>query len=406
MPWSGGPRRGGWGPPKRWGPYPHGHMYYRRRRWGLRRRLTFAFVFVALAAVTLTTWFTLGAVFDAQRDLFQTDGTVGTSHQPGEEPGFAAAREAFGRVTRTAFWAGVVSFFLASGAAVGVTRVLTRPLIALTDGARRLEAGERGIRLEPPTARDELRGLTEAFNNLVAGLERQEAWRRALVADIAHDLRTPLSVMRSEIEAMQDGLVVADEAALDRLHGEVMRLSRLVDDLRTLSLAEGGGLPLERSEVPLLTLLERLQESYAARAHEAGVAIDLSGVDPTLAAFVDPDQLQRLLGNLLDNALRYAAPGAVEIAGGAHDGNVQLAVRDRGPGLSEEDLERAFERFYRGDPSRTRRPGQGASGLGLAIARAIAEAHGGSLDVENHPQGGALFTLELPTGEAPPTPEA
>ncbi len=183
MPWSGGPRRGGWGPPKWWGPYPHGHMYYRRRRWGLRRRLTFAFVFVALAAVTLTTWFTLGAVFDAQRDLFQTDGTVGTSHQPGEEPGFAAAREAFGRVTRTAFWAGVVSFFLASGAAVGVTRVLTRPLIALTDGARRLEAGERGIRLEPPTARDELRGLTEAFNNLVAGLERQASWRRALVAD-------------------------------------------------------------------------------------------------------------------------------------------------------------------------------------------------------------------------------
>ncbi len=158
--------------------------------------------------------------------------------------------------------------------------------------------------------------------------------------------------------------------------------------------------------MPLLTLLERLQESYAARAHEAGVAIDLSGVDPTLAAFVDPDQLQRLLGNLLDNALRYAAPGAVEIAGGVHDGNVQLAVRDRGPGLSEEDLERAFERFYRGDPSRTRRPGQGASGLRLAIARAIAEAHGGSLDVENHPQGGALFTLELPTGEAPPTPEA
>jgi two-component system sensor histidine kinase BaeS len=376
-------RHGGWPPHKRHRPPS-----------GLRRRLTFAFAFVALAAVTITTWFTLGALFEAQRALVDAIDVGGGS--PWDDPRFAAARQAFGRATRTALFAGLISFFLASAAAGIVTRLLTRPLVALTAAARRLEAGERGVRLTPPPSHDEVSALTEAFNHLGEGLERQEAWRRSLVADIAHDLRTPLSVLRSEIEAMQDGVVATDDAALERLHGEVLRLSRLVDDLRTLSLAEGGGVRLALTSTDIGPFLEGIAGGFAARAAEVGSAVHVAA-PAGLTLPIDPDRLQRLLANLIDNALRYAAPGTVEIAATPDgEGGVQISVSDDGPGLSDEALERAFERFYRGDPSRTRRAGSGGSGLGLAIARAQAEAHGGRLDAQNRPEGGATFTLSLP----------
>ena len=362
-----------------------------QKRWGLRRRLTFAFAFVALAAVSLTTWLTLGAVFSAQQDLFHAD--------PGgfaADSRFAAAREAFRQITRTAFLAGLLSFLLASMAAAVFTRFLTRPLLALTDGALRLATGERGLRLRVPAQRDELRTLTEAFNNLVAGLERQEAWRRDLVADIAHDLRTPLAVLRSEIEAMQDGISSLDAAGLERLHGEVLMLTRLVEDLRTLSLAEGGNLPLHLETTPVHGLLERARKAFANAASECGVTLELAPVDPGLNARLDPGRIGQVLNNLIDNALRYAAPGRVILGAGAIPDGVRLWVRDHGPGLPEEALERVFERFYRGDRSRTREGSGSGSGLGLAIARAIAEAHGGGLEAENHPDGGAVFDVLLP----------
>src|SRR5690606_17047410 len=160
-------------------------------------------------------------------------------------------------------------------AAGAFTNFLTRPLHALTRGARRLEAGERGIRLAVPDGRDELGSLTEAFNALVAGLERQEAWRRDMTADIAHDLRTPLAVLRSEIEAMQDGVVPSDASALVRLHREVMLLARLIDDLRTLSVSEGGSLSLTRADVEVEPLLRRCIEAFGSRAAEVGADLVL-----------------------------------------------------------------------------------------------------------------------------------
>lgn len=380
-----------WGP--QWGPPPR-----RRKRWGLRRRLTFAFAFVAFAAVSLTAFLTIGAVFEAQQELFTEPFQRGNVY--GWED-FAPARAAFRQITRTAFFAGLLSFFLASATAAVLTRALTRPLSALTDGARRLGAGERGLRLRVPRPRDELQTLTEAFNGLVAGLEQQEAWRRNLVADIAHDLRTPLAVMRSELEALQDGVIPVDDAALGRLHAEVLTLAKLVGSLRELSLAEGGGLPLKLETLPLATFLERLCRTFQARAAGVGVTLTLADTDPKLTATFDPDQLGRVVSNLLDNALRYAAPGPVEL-GAARVGNgvdqngVEMWVRDRGPGLPG-DPERLFERFYRGDSSRTRDDaGEKGSGLGLSIARAIVQAHGGTLSAENAPDGGAVFTVTLP----------
>ena len=396
-------RRGHWG------------RHKRRARWGLRRRLTFMFAFVALSAVSLTTWLTLGAVFQAQSELFQPVDTPPTNSQPNwmmsdhawwgwserdrpdwEGAAFAPMREAFQRVTRTAFLAAFLSFVLASIMAAVATRFLTRPLRALTDGARRFESGERGLRLELPRARDELRSLTEAFNNLVTGLERQEVSQRNLVADIAHDLRTPLAVMRSELEGMQDGVVELDDAGLGRLHGEVMMLSRLVGDLRTLTLAEGGGLSLRREETDIRPLLERSIQAFQTRAAQAGVALELCPVDGTLTAFIDPDRITQVLNNLLDNAVRYAAPSKVELVAEAEGEHIKVWVRDHGPGLSPDKLGRAFERFYRGDASRTRQGEKGGSGLGLSIAKVLVEAHGGTLDARNHPQGGAVFTLVLP----------
>lgn len=382
-----------------------------RGRWGLRRRLTFFFAFVALAAVFITTWFTLGAVssafFPSQPDSAfrwwqDTPGRYWSDEStPWNDPQFRAAREAFGRITATAFWAGTLAFLLAVVAAAIVTRILTRPLVALTDGAKRLEAGERGIRIKLPRARDELRSLTEAFNNLVAGLERQEAWRRNLVADIAHDLRTPLAVLRSEIEAMQDGVSKPDEAGLERLHGQVLLLTQLVNDLRTLSLAESGGMEVKKEQVELAGYLEEVLELFRPRAAEAGLQL-VGSVPPQLLAPLDPSQMKRVLNNLLDNAVRYASPGRVEVSALVNQDQVHIEVRDSGPGLSQEALERVFDRFYRGDTSRTRAEGKGGSGLGLTIARAIVEAHGGKMAAANHPQGGAVFTIYLPTTATTP----
>ena len=392
--WRYGP---GYSPPGR---RPHAYRR-RRKRWGLRRRLTFAFAFVALMAVSLTTFLTLGAVFGAQRELFAgsspgPDFFGGSAHRWGDWGGnFAPARAAFTQITRTAFFAGLLSFLLASATAALLTRALIRPLSALTDGARRFSAGERGLQLRVPRSQDELQTLTEAFNTLVTGIEKQEAWRRNLVADIAHDLRTPLSILRSELEGLQDGVITLDDAALGRLHAEVLTLSALVSGLRELSLAEGGGLPLKRQTILLRPFLEDFTESFQTRAAEVGVTLSLEPVPAKLTATFDPDQLERVLSNLLGNALRYASPGAVELGAETTLVGARLWVRDHGPGLLD-DTERLFERFYQGDASRTRSAaGEKGSGLGLSIARAIVQAHGGTLGAANHPAGGAVFSLAL-----------
>jgi two-component system, OmpR family, sensor histidine kinase BaeS len=239
--------------------------------------------------------------------------------------------------------------------------------------------------------------VTDAFNALASNLERQEAWRRTLVADIAHDLRTPLSVMRSEIEAMQDGISTPDAPGLERLHSEVMLLSKLVGDLRTLSLAEGGSLNLKLERVPLEPFLQDLLNRFAPRAQESGVTVTLAPVTGGLSAQLDKTQFTRVVNNLLENAVRYAGPGQVEVRVTLEVGSLSIDVRDHGPGLKAGDLERIFERFYQADASRTRDPaGSKGSGLGLAIARAIVEAHGGTIQAGNHAGGGAVFTVTLP----------
>ncbi|MEF2277485.1 ATP-binding protein [Deinococcus sp. YIM 134068] len=388
------------GPPRR-----------RHRRPGLRARLTRTFALVAVLAVLLTSFLTVGAAFRViaalNPELALPEGGFpgwdegGDAATPPPDPETLARWQEVGEtvvrnIVRSAVQAAALSALLAVGVAALVTRQLTRPLVRLAEGADRLRGGERDLQLPVPRRRDELRDLTLAFNELTTGLARQEAWRRGLVADIAHDLRTPLAVMRSEIEAMQDGLHPLDEAGLARLHGEVLLLARLVTDLRTLSLAEGGALSLHPRPLDGGEVLRALADAYASRASEAGVTLRVHAPHPAPLS-ADPDRLTQTLRNLLDNALRYAAPGAVDLSADSVDGHTRLTVRDHGPGFRPGDLARAFERFYRADASRTRDPqGRASSGLGLAIARALTEAQGGELTARNHPEGGAEFTLRLP----------
>ncbi len=390
-------------------------VYTRRRRSGLRARLTRSFALVALLAVLFTSWITVSSAFQVLGQVTSPAGSPLTGPLGGEagaawwqsldestrEAFRNAAREGGRAILRGAALSAGLSALLAALVAAFVTRQLTRPLVRLADGARLLERGERGVRLPVPPRDDELRDLTLTFNSFVESLERQEAWRRALVADVAHDLRTPLAVMRAEIEAMQDGLSAPDEGGLSRLHGEVLLLARLVDDLRTLSLAEGGALSLHPVKLDLNEILRGVAENYRPRAERAGARLHLTLPASSLPLVADPDRLIQVLHNLLDNALAYAG-GDIELGAAAGLGEeVTLWVRDHGPGLSAEALSKAFERFYRADAARGRdaagRAGleRAGSGLGLSIARALVEAQGGHIEAGNHAEGGALFTLRF-----------
>ncbi|MFB9992573.1 ATP-binding protein [Deinococcus oregonensis] len=395
----------------------------RRDRNGLRARLTRNFAMVAVLAVVLTTFATVDAAFKVIAKLNPELGLM-SADQGGDPIGFQwswpevdpsapaptgavatllaqrreMVRSASAEITRSAVRSAFISALLAVIVAALVTRQLTQPLGRLVVGAQRLQAGERDLQLPVPRRRDELRDLTAAFNDLTTSLARQEAWRRGLIADVAHDLRTPLAVLRSEIEAMQDGVQPTDAAALTRLHSEVLLLARLVTDLRLLSLAESGALSLKPVALDGGHMLHALADAYTTRAAGAGITLEV--LTPRPAPLVaDPDRLTQTLRNILDNALRYAAPGAVTLSTHQDGPHTRLTIRDHGPGFRPDDLSRAFERFYRADASRTRDPqGRASSGLGLAIARALTEAQGGHIEARNHPGGGAEFTLTFPAG--------
>lgn len=254
------------------------------------------------------------------------------------------------------------------------------------------------MQLRVPQSKDELRTLTEAFNALSASLAKQEAYRQHMVADIAHDLRTPLAVLQGEIEGMQDDLIDVDDAALARLHHEVQLLTRLVNNLRTLATAEGATLILEKQPVTLAVFLKQVTASFGLQAADMNMQLILAPVSPSLTVLVDPVQLNRVMTNLLDNALRYAArddrQGRVDVHVSQQDQTLCIHISDNGPGIKPEELEQVFERFYRGAQGAVSR--KEGTGLGLTIARAIAEAHGGTLTARNKPQGGAEFLLCLP----------
>ena len=274
------------------------------------------------------------------------------------------------------------------------SRSLTRPLRELTSGARSVAAGVLDTQV-PVRSKDELGELALAFNQMNSNLSRSRDLRRQMTADIAHELRTPISIILGHAEGIREGVLEASEENIDVMHAEARRLERLVEDLRMLSLVDAGELPMEIEPVDVADLLQRTAASYRAEADERNVELRLeSGKDlPVLEA--DDDRMIQILGNLLSNALRHTPEGGIiELSTSESDGDLQITVADSGPGITREDLEHVFDRFYRVDKSR-RRDG-GGSGLGLAIAKSLTEAQGGNIRAESDDGDGTRFVISFP----------
>jgi len=263
---------------------------------------------------------------------------------------------------------------------------LTAPIRQLTAAAHAISAGDLSQRVAVRSG-DELGELAGAFNAMAANLALSEGQRRQMVADVAHELRTPLSVMQANLEAMQDGILPTDAEQLASLHEETLLLSRLVADLRLLSLAEAGQLKLELVEADLGDLVSRAAERLRPAAEAKGVSLVVEVTPDLPRVRVDADRFTQMIGNLVDNALRYTPVlGQIVVAVGRSTGSVKtrtptVNVTDTGSGISPEDLPRVFDRFYRGDKSRAR--ASGGSGLGLAIVRQLAESHQGKVWAES-----------------------
>lgn len=293
----------------------------------------------------------------------------------------------------TGFFAGLilVLILLAIALTAGGARRLAMPFGDLIEAAGRLEAGDYTARVpEYGHGPRELRALVGAFNSMAARLETDEGQRRSLLADVSHELRTPLAVLRGELEAMIDGVHPLDEAHLTAAVDQIGMLTQLVEDLRTLALAEAGTLPLHKEPTDLAVLANDAARSFESLAVTAGVRLDVEMPVEMPLVDLDPLRIQQVVGNLVANALRYAPAGsAVTIAGRANTRGVEVSVVDHGPGIAPELLPNLFERFAKTDDSR-------GSGLGLAIARRLVEAHGGTIRAELPAGGGTAITFELP----------
>lgn len=286
-----------------------------------------------------------------------------------------------------------LSVLLAALVSLLLARLLLVPVRRLAQATRRLADGDFDIRVRVG-APDELGRLARDFNRLAHSLARNARLRRELMADMSHELRTPLAILRGEIEALQDGLRVPDEAALASLAHEIGRLNRLVDDLRELSLADAGALDYRMRPLDLTALVARALDAAQDRYARAGLALDRD-VEPGLRLSGDERRLEQLLANLLENSLRYTdSPGRVRLRAGRRDGRIVLEVADTAPSVEPGQLSRLFDRLYRVESSRSRL--HGGSGLGLAICRSIVQAHGGGISAAPSDLGGLAIRVEWP----------
>ena len=300
-------------------------------------------------------------------------------------------------VHRSLLWAGISAAGLGTVLVWLLSRRTLAPLRSLGVAARRLGRGDLSQRAETsgPT---EIRDLAHSFNLMAADLAEAERHRRNLAADIAHELRTPLSNIQGYLEAIRDGLVEPSNDTIETIHEQAIQLSRLVDDLRLLAQVESGDLLLERSMLCLEDLLSSCADAVRPRAatKDINLVVNIEAGLPDLEA--DGSRISQVIGNLLENAITHTPKGgAVTLTGISSEGQIAISVADTGPGIAPDDLPRVFDRFYRADPSRSR--STGGSGLGLTIARRLVEAHGGTIEAESTVGEGSRFTARLPLGQ-------
>jgi signal transduction histidine kinase len=300
------------------------------------------------------------------------------------------------------WWQFLLAGALAAGIALVVARWLargmTQPLRDMAAAAHRMETGDYTTRVHT-RSRDEVGQLATAFNRMSAELQNLEQSRRDLVANVSHELKTPIAAIRAHLENLLDGVEQPDPKTLQVMLSQTERLGRLIEQLLELSRLESGDLPLLREETPLAPLVSQvLSEIEVARSDrgvvvESELPIDLPPVD------ADRERVHQVLFNLVDNAVRFTpSGGAVTVSAQRHNSSVEVRVADTGVGIRPEHLPRLFERFYRADPARSRE--DGGTGIGLAIARSVVEAHGGHIRAESELGEGSVFTFDLPVAPA------
>jgi signal transduction histidine kinase len=307
-----------------------------------------------------------------------------------------------GAVNRWLVLAVVAAGLLGITLTLALSRRILGPVEALTDAARRMETGDFSRRVDIRTG-DEIGQLAHAFNAMADSVVNAETLRRNLVGDVAHELRTPLTNIRCQLEALQDGLARPDRAIIDSLHEETMLLSRLIEDLQEMALAEAGGLNLSPEALSVHSEIRKATSALEPRATAAGITLRTTVPEDIPAVRADARRLAQVLRNLLENSLTHTPEGGeVEATATALNGSVEITVRDTGRGIPAEHLPYVFERFYRVDVSRNR--ATGGSGLGLAIVKQLVLAQGGAIRVESEPGRGSRFTVTFPLAAGESTP--
>jgi len=323
-----------------------------------------------------------------------TTGVLYVLHTDSQDIDRASLQITYNTIGRFFLWGGLLAIAIAFLLTYVLSRRILAPVKALTGVTREFGKGDFSRRVDSDD-KGEMGELARSFNTMADGLERNERLRRNMVADIAHELRTPLSNLRGYLEAVSDGLVKPDDTTIHSLNDEASSLSRLVDDLQELSLADAGELKLVLQPEDISRLIKETVAASQTKIAAKGIIVftDVPASLPELN--IDSQRIKQVLYNLLDNAVAHTGrDGRITLTAWREEGQVYVSVSDTGEGIPAEDLPFIFERFYRVDKSRTR--STGGTGLGLTIARRIVEAHGGRIDVRSKLGEGTTFTFSLP----------
>ena len=365
------------------------------RLW-VRLALTFISIFMASVFLPAAALLTAGSLGWIEFNRSVQDDAVVIQEEMTEE-------DFEERFERRVLW-DLTQFLVFSGftgiiAGVYASRRIARHLSKLEAGAREVGARNLNYRVEIDKGSEEIITLADSFNQMASELEQGQKLRQNLLADVAHELRTPLTVLQGNLRGILDDVFPLDKEEVGRLFDQTRHLTRLVNDLHELAQAEGNTLTLNKSQIDVPNFLQDIAAGFRPMSEEKGIAlrVELLGKLPTL--YADKDRLQQSLNNLISNAIRYTPDGGqITIrAGESESKQLVMSVIDSGEGIDEDHLPHVFDRFYRTDPSRQRHEDRGGTGLGLAIVKAIAENHGGQVNVSSSGKDqGSAFTIALP----------
>lgn len=367
----------------------------------LSTRLTAAFLIAAISGVVLvailayrSTSSEFSAFLRLMEGMERMMGGGMMGGMMGSQSFIQAQSDFLDNLRRTLWIAGIAGVVVAILLGALFTRQIVAPLGKVTAAAKRVAHGAFDQKVDIGGA-GELNELGKSFNFMAATLARDQQLRRNMVADIAHELRTPLTILQGNVEAMLDGLLPPDKENLTSLHQETLLLKRLVDDLRTLSLAEAGQLEFQPKTTDLKKLSSQVIDNFRTQLSARNIAVELESPDNLPEAWVDPERTAQVLRNLLSNAMHYTPEGgSIKVRLNSTTEGVIVSVIDTGSGIPPDDLPHVFDRFYRVDRSRTR--STGGSGLGLAIVKQLVEAQGGKVWVESIFGKGSTFSFTVP----------